>query len=407
MKKYWLLLILPVLLLIWWGTGRGAAEPQVHFARVRRVTIESTVSTNGKVEPAQWAAARAEIAGIVRTVFIQRGETVRAGQTLIALDTAAAESDLAAAVAREQEAQAEFATLGEGGKAATVASIGDAIISAKAALDVAQRHFDSIKRLAGQQAATKLQLQEAQDGLVRAKMQLAAAENQRKTLVTASDKVVAQAKVHDAEAAVALAKHRLAFSTVAAPISGTIYQFDLKVGAYLQPGELVGLDGNLEQMKVLVYVDEPDLGRVTVGMPVRITWDARPGQQWWGSVDRMPTQVVSLGSRTVGEVTTIVDNPKHELLPGVSVNATIVSNVVKDAVSIPKAALRTLNGSNGVYKLSNDNLAWTVVKTGVSDVNNVEILSALQPGDYVGDRVIDPPDAEIKNGMRVRPVKDQ
>jgi HlyD family secretion protein len=141
-------------------------------------------------------------------------------------------------------------------------------------------------------------------------------------------------------------------------------------------------------------------------MPVRITWDARPGQQWWGTVEHMPTQVIALGTRTVGEVSTIIQNPNHDLLPGVSVNATITSRVQKDAVSIPKAALRTLNGGPGAYVLKARELKWTSVKTGVSDVNNVEILSGLQVGQYVADRVVEPSDAEIKNGMRVRPLKD-
>jgi len=129
--------------------------------------------------------------------------------------------------------------------------------------------------------------------------------------------------------------------------------------------------------------------------------------QWWVKVDKMPTQIVALGTRTVGEVTTLVDNPKRELLPGVTVNATIISRVVRGAVSIPKAALRTLNGSNGVYKLAKDNvLAWTTVRTGVSDVNNVQIVSGLELGDYVADRVIEPSDAEIRNGMEVRPARN-
>ncbi len=84
-------------------------------------------------------------------------------------------------------------------------------------------------------------------------------------------------------------------------------------------------------MKVTVYVDEPDLGRVAEGMPVAITWDARPGQKWFGHVDKLPTEVIALGTRAVGEVTTIVDNPSHGLLPGVTVNATIISKVVPDA----------------------------------------------------------------------------
>jgi RND family efflux transporter MFP subunit len=212
--------------------------------------------------------------------------------------------------------------------------------------------------------------------------------------------------LQDSQASVALAQHRVGLGDIKSPIDGTLYQFDLKLGAYLQPGDVVGLIGDLDQVKVTVYVDEPDLGRVAEGMPVTITWDARPGQKWFGHVNKLPTEVTALGTRTVGEVTTIVDNPNHDLLPGVTVNATIVSKVVPDALAIPKAALRVIQGKNGVYKLENDHLGWTPVKPGVSDVNNVQILEGLRQGDKVADRVIEPSDAEIQNGMRVKAVVD-
>jgi hypothetical protein len=77
---------------------------------------------------------------------------------------------------------------------------------------------------------------------------------------------------------------------------------------------------------------------------------------------------------------------------------------VKDAVSIPKAALRTIRGINGVYRLNGDVLAWKPVTTGVSDVNNVQVVSGLADGDRVADRVIEPSDAEIRDGLRVKPV---
>jgi HlyD family secretion protein len=406
MKKYWFLLLLPLLLLLWWGLDHSGSAPVIHFAIARPAKIESTVSTNGKVEPAEWAAARAESAGVVRSIEVQRGQAVKAGQTLVALDTTAAQSDLAAALAREQEARAENATLGQGGKASQLANINDSIRSEQAAIEIARRNYESLQRLANQQAATKLQVEEARDTLERAKLQLAALENQRKTLVTSSDKTVAQAKLHDAQAAVALAQHRVQLGSIKAPISGTVYQFDLKVGAYLQPGQLVALVGDLDRVKVTVYVDEPDLGRVAKNDPVSITWDARPGQKWWGRVGRLPTEVIALGTRTVGEVTTVVDNPNHDLLPGVTVNATIISQVVEHALSIPKSALRTIRGTNGVYKLQGGSVAWTPVRTGISDVNNVQILSGLQQGDRVADRVVEPSDAEIVDGMRVRAVVD-
>jgi len=364
------------------------------------------VSTNGKVEPGQWAAARAEIAGVVRSISVHQGEAVRAGQPLVSLDTSASQAELAAALARQQEARTESATLKEGGKPAQLASLSDSIRSAQSAEEVAQRNYEALQRLESHQAATALQVQEAKDALNRAKIQLSAAQNQQRTLVTAADRTVADAKLHDAQAAVALAQRRVSLGQIQAPISGTIYQFDLKIGAYLQPGDLVALVGDLDNVKVTVYVDEPDLGRVNLNMPVTITWDARPGQKWWGRVNKLPTQVVSLQARTVGEVTTVVSNPDHDLLPGVTVNATIISKVEDSTLSIPKAALRTIRGLTGVYRLQGDSLSWTPVKTGISDVNNVQILSGLRPGDRVTDRVIEPSDAEITNGMRVRAIID-
>ena len=403
MKKYWLLPALPLVLLLWWGLSRGGSAPVVHFVAARSITIESTVATNGKVEPAQWAAARAETAGVVRSVTVVRGQEVSAGQPLVTLDSAAAESDLTAAKAREQEARIESSTVGQGGKPASVASINASISAAQALVAVAQRNFASMQRLQSQQAATKLQVDESRDALERAKVQLGAAENQRRTLVTSGDQTVAEAKLTDARATVRLAQHRLSLEKIVAPISGTVYQFDLKVGSYLQPGDLVALVGDVDQMKAVVYVDEPDLGRVGRGMPVNITWEARPGQIWAGTVDHLPTEVVALQSRTVGEVTTVIKNPNHDLLPGVTVNATVIAKIVKDTPAIPKAALRTMNGQNGVFKLVGDKLEWTAVQSGISDINNVQVLSGIREGDYVADRVVDPSDAEIASGMRVKP----
>jgi HlyD family secretion protein len=406
MRKSWLLfLVLPVLLLLWWLTGRSGSSPQVHVAAARPATIESIVSTNGKAEPAQWAAARAEAGGIVQTVDVQRGATVSIGQRLVSLDQTAAQSDLAAAVAREEEAAAESTVIQQGGRAGPLASADAAARSAEAAVSVAQRNLDSLLRLQKSQAATQLQVNDARDALNRAQLQLSAAQEQKRSLVTKGDQAVALAKYRDAKAAVSLAQNRLTLRSVLAPVSGTVYQFDLKIGAYLQPGEQVALIGNLDQIKVTVYVDEPDLGRVSLGMPVRVTWDGRPGQVWSGVVDKMPTEVTSLGTRTVGEVSSTVSNPDHQLLPGVTVNAVVTSKLVRNALAIPKSALHTLRGQTGVYRLQGNVLVWTPVTAGVSDLTNVQILSGLNEGAEVADRVIAPSDAELTDGLRVRPER--
>src|SRR5205085_11756415 len=105
-----------------------------------------------------------ETAGVVRTINVRRGQTDEAGQILLTLDATAEQSDLAAALAREQVARTEVVTLGQGGKAATLASLNDAIKTAQAVVDVAQRNYEVLQRLATHQAATKLQVQAANDG---------------------------------------------------------------------------------------------------------------------------------------------------------------------------------------------------------------------------------------------------
>jgi HlyD family secretion protein len=404
MKRYWWLLLVLILLLLWWSFGGSSSAPTIHFATARPTTISNTVSTNGKVEPAEFSAARAETAGVVRRIAVQRGQRVRAGQELLALDPVAAQADLAAAQARVEEAQSELNVLKQGGKASAVADLDDRIRAARETVSTAQRIYDSDKRLFAQQATTRVQLNTDADSLTRAQLNLAALENQKKTVVTSTDRSVAEARLKDARSALALAQHRTGLSIIRSPMDGTIYDFDLKVGTYLEPGKLVAYIGNLDQVKVTVDVDEPDLGRARLNVPVSITTDSHPGKVWWGRVDKLPTQVIALNNRTVGQVSTVIDNPDHDLLPGMSVTATIVSSVVKDALVIPKAALRRLSNKDGAYKLEGNVIHWVPVKVGISDINNVQIVSGLQQGDHVVDRAVDPADAEISDGMRVKAV---
>jgi HlyD family secretion protein len=402
MKRYWIALSILLILLLWWAFGSAKRAPGVHFTEVRRVTIASTVPTNGKVEPVEWAAARAEVSGVVQTVAVQRGEDVRKGQTLVTLDASSIQSALAAALAAQEGAETDLANLKRGGKEGALSSIESSIQTGQTAVAVAQRNYDSLERLEKQQAATRQQVLDAADALTRAKQQLNAYQEQRRTLVTTGDVSVAEAKLQDANAALEFTRHQLALTTVKSPISGTIYQFDLKKGAYLQPGSLVAYVGQLDRVKVTVYVDEPDLGRVKKGMAVDFTWEAHPGRHWWGTVEKLPTEVVPLDTRRVGEVTAIVDNPNHDLLPNVTVNATVVSAVAKNALAIPKPALNRLGNRDGVYKLNGNTIVWTPVQTGVSDVNNVQILSGLQ----LGDRVALRGDTELTSGMQVTALRN-
>ncbi|MGA7414728.1 MAG: efflux RND transporter periplasmic adaptor subunit [Bryobacteraceae bacterium] len=400
MKKLAILLIFPALLLLWWAASKRDSAQVVRFAKVTRHTIQSTIPTNGKVEPVEWATARAVTSGVVDSILTQRGQRVNSGQTLVTIDGADAKAALDSSSARIQQLKVELSVQAGGGRSVDLAEIENNLKAAKLQEDIAARNVDSLKRLVASQAATKLELSTAEDTLAKAKILVETYEARRRTLVSSADRTITEAKLQDAEAAADLARHHLAIDAIKAPIAGTVYQFDLKQGAYLSPGDIVASIGQLDQVRVRVYVDEPELGRVELGDPVIITWEGRPDQKWQGKVDRLPTQIVPLGTRQVGEVLCLIDNPNQGLLPGTNINAEIISKVVKDALSIPKQSLRYESRGKGVYKLAGDQVVWQEVRVGVSDVNEIQILSGLAEGDEVAL----PGDTEVNEGRRVKAI---
>ena len=74
--------------------------PEMAFARVVREPITSSVPTNGKVEPIEWAEARTERPGPVEKILVQRGALVEQGAALIELDSSEARAAVASAQAR-------------------------------------------------------------------------------------------------------------------------------------------------------------------------------------------------------------------------------------------------------------------------------------------------------------------
>ena len=384
-----------------WGVSRKAAPPEVPFARTKRERIVSVIPTNGKVEPAEWATARAERAGVVMNIYIHRGQDVKQGEALVSLDTREASANLAGAAARVREAQAQQQVVQQGGRAAEVTEIENALARVRLDLQTAQRDDDAVKRLAAKQAATRQEVLDADAKVSQLQLQIQSLERRRSALVSTQDQSAAQARVQEAESSEAAAQANVAMSTIRAPIAGTAYQFDLRRGTFLQAGDLVANIGVLDRVRVTVYVDEPDLGRVAVGETVTITWTAMPGRKWKGVVDRMPTEIVPLGTRQVGEVGCVIENPDRDLLPGTNVDVEIQSKAVENALTIPREALLRQADQTGVFVLAHGNtVSWRPVSIGVATTTRAEAKDGLSDSDSIAL----PTDKPLKTGMEVTPV---
>jgi HlyD family secretion protein len=400
-KRLWLTLIVLAIagVVLWRLDQQRGRPPQVAFARAARESISSLVSTNGKVEPVESGVARAERSGAVKRILVRQGQRVESGQTLVELDSSDAQAELKTAEARQAGIRSELQVLAQGGRAADRAGIDTAIDKARLELKIAQDAYATAVRLRDKQAGTASEVRTAKESVDRFQAQIQALEQQRASLVTPADHTGAEARLDEAKTAAQLAEARIRMSVVQAPISGIVYQFDLKPGAYLNAGDLVASIGRLDHVHVKVYVDEPDLGRVMKGMPVTITWDALPGRQWKGSVDRTPTEIVTMGARQVGEVVCDIKNPDMDLLPGTNVNAVVLSETVENTVTIPKEAVHRQQGQTGVYLLEGDRVRWRRITQGVNNTTRTQV-SELKDGDEVAL----PSEKPLKDGMVVEPI---
>jgi HlyD family secretion protein len=393
-------LVLAAALAAYWVLTRKSEAASVPFYRAARETISNVLSTNGKVEPREYVEVHAEATGLLKRLLVQNGDTVRKDQVIAELSEPGVQQELDAASAREAQARAEMQTLQAGGRPVDTADIEASLSRLRTEREAAQRNLDSLERLQKQQAATQYEADQARQVVKNLDVQIQSAGERRAALVAKGDVAAAQARVREAEANVQLSRSRLAQDVIRAPMAGTIYDLPVRAGSYLNPGDAVASIGQLDPVRVRVYVDEPELGRVAPGENVRITWDALPGKEWTGVVEKKPTEIVALGSRQVGEVLCTIANPGRDLVPGTNVNAFILTQVVKDALTIPKETVRRDNGV-GVYLLQSDqSIKWQPVTTGASSTLRVEVVNGLKDGDAVAGST----EQAMKNGLKVKAV---
>ncbi|MGA2119528.1 MAG: efflux RND transporter periplasmic adaptor subunit [Bryobacteraceae bacterium] len=399
MKK-WLVVILVAAAAIGWGLLRKSKPPLVAFARAGRQQLVGTLPTNGKVEPLEWQAVRAESAALVVRVPVHEGDRVAQGAVLAETSDPTLQAGLESAQARVAEARAALDALEQGGRPAEVAQIDSSLARARFDLATQTKEYQALQRLEQEQAATRLEVQTAADKVHALELEIRGLETRRASLVATGDVEGARARLAGAEAAMELAHTRQALSVLHSPLAGVVYQLAVRPGGYVNPGDLVANVGSLDRVRVRVYVDEPLLGRVAKGQPVGITWEALPGKRWEGIVEQMPSSIQTLGTRQVGEVVCTIENPGGELLPGVNVDAEIRTAVAEGAIVIPKEALHHDATGDWVFRLRGDTLEHQPVKTGIGTVTTIQILEGLREGDQVAL----PGEATIESGQRVAPV---
>ncbi|MGB0005683.1 MAG: efflux RND transporter periplasmic adaptor subunit [Candidatus Sulfotelmatobacter sp.] len=350
---------------------------KVRTATVERGSIRSLISTNGKVEPIQNFEAHSPDATTVKRLLVKEGDHVRKGQLLLQLDDSDLLSQAARAQAQIKAAQADESDLTKGGTREEVLTLDAQLIKARGALNNAQRNLDALRHLQQQGSASVGEVEQAEEAVQRAQADATLLEQKQKERYSEPEVAKVQAQGAEAQAAYAAAEDALAKSSVRAPFDGIVYALPVKQGAYVQTGDLLLQEGDLSKMLVRSFVDEPEIGRLTTGQKIEVTWDAVPGRIWNGTVSTVPSTVKLRGARNVGEVTSTVDNHDRRLLPNVNVGVTIITAEHSDVLTLPREAVRMDDTKPYVYQVVDGELKRRDVEVSLQNLTQVEITAGL------------------------------
>ena len=181
--------------------------------------------------------------------------------------------------------------------------------------------------------------------------------------------------------------------TVTSPISGTIIEKNAKAGDALATGADLCTIYDLSYLVMVINVDELQVSDVSVGQSVQVTADAVPDKTYTGTVTRVSMKGTSSGGTTTYPVTVRIDETEG-LRPGMNANAEIVTAEAGNALAVPNAAIvrggyvLVTKDSPSAANADPDMTApegyvYVPVKTGVSDDDYTQIISGVTGNDTV------------------------
>ncbi|HSW64582.1 MAG TPA: efflux RND transporter periplasmic adaptor subunit [Dissulfurispiraceae bacterium] len=197
------------------------------------------------------------------------------------------------------------------------------------------------------------------------------------------------AQVAAANASLRSAQTNLQYTRILSPVDGVVISRSVDVGqtvaASFQTPTLFTIAQDLTKMQVETSVSEADIGKIQVGQNVEFTVDAYPDLTFNGSVFQVRNAPVTVQNVVTYTVVVKVENPDLKLKPGMTANAAITTNIKKDVLRIPNAALRVRIADKGAPKqaqrgpgiwiLEGETPKRIKITTGITDGTYTEMKS--------------------------------
>ena len=376
------------------GIGYVSLGPRLPAYTVSRSDLIQSIVASGHAETPLRVDIGSQVTGTVASIPVAEGQTVKAGQILIALEDSEAKASVEQARATVAQAQARLRQVRE----VALPAAQQALRQAEVNLQNMRRQYARTRQLRTQGFVGQSQLDDAQRNLDLAESQLRTEQLQVKTnSAQGSDYFLAQTALTQAQANLRMALARLDYTTVEAPVDGTLIARNVERGDVVQPGKVLMVLSPTGRIQLVVQIDEKNLAYLHVGQKALGSADAFPNERFAAELAYINPSVDA--QRGSVEIKFNVPDPPAYLRQDMTVSVDVEVARRDQALVVPIDTLRDSAGAAPwVMKLNNGHATRQPVKLGVRGAGKVEIVAGLQPG----DRVLSAVAGNVIEGQRVR-----
>lgn len=389
---------------------------EVRFGTVDRRDLVETVTASGNIRAGRVVDISSDVSARVASLYVQEGDDVVAGQTLLRLDPTRFDAQVSRARASLNQARA----------------------------NAAQQEANNVRM---ERELRRLSALFQRDSLLVKRQLLEDAETNLEVAVHQLDG--AGFGVAQAEASLDEAEEQLSKTVFVAPIAGKVTRLNVEegetviVGTMNNPGSLVLTISELATVEAVVQVDETDIPYVSLGDSAVLELDAFPNQVFAGVVTEIGNSAIRPPSSTAAsgqtaaidfEVVIVMGNPPGGVRPDLSTTADIITSISNNALAIPIISLTVRQSDDedapapdpnapqreagpatkrpedsdveGVLLVRDGVATFTPVEVGITGQEYFEIISGVQEGDTL---VAGPYQRirELKSGDAVREQKSE
>ena len=310
-----IIVLLVIALIVWrFGSDNSAAQAKPLLVTVDRGDIENAVTAAGNLQPSEFVDVGAQVSGILEKLHVDVGDKVSAGQLL-------AEIDATVQLNRVEASRASLSAL-------------EAQQSAReAALTLAQANADRQTRMLTEDATSQADFDQAINTLAAAQSAL----------------IQLQSQIAQSKASLASDETTLSFSTISAPIEGTIISLTMKEGQTLnssQQAPTILRVADLSTMTVQGEVSEADVSKLKPGMDVYFTTLGGGTRRWYGKLRQILPKPVVLNNVVLYTALFDVENTDNTLLSDMTAQIFFVTASAQDVIRVPVAALNFRDSNN-------------------------------------------------------------